>query len=295
MNILKIPSNIFLIIPAVFWGIQPIDIKLLQRQFSTTTIILLRSTCMMIIYVALMRRLCVKFIPKISLSKWILLIGMGITGTTICCISQFEGLRFAPVFHCLIFSAAAPALTSFLAYILIRERITFIQWGGILFSVIGVLLMLTQGDWEILLYQGFGIGDILYFTNEFSWSLYIIMGRVLMKTLLPIQVTAWSSMIGIVTYIPYMIFQGYMVFSGFTCESIFLFIFLIFFSGAMGNIFWNKGISLIGTKGAIYNNITPFIGIFFSWLILGEKVKTFDIIGFFMVLLGIYIIMKYKV
>lgn len=293
-RVLKIPSNIFLIIPSIFWGIQPIDIKLLQRQFSTNTIILLRSICMMIVYVALMRRSCVKIIPAISLKKWFLLIGMGITGTTICCVSQFEGLRFAPVFHCLISSAAALALTSFLAYILIREKLTFIQWIGILFSVAGVLLMLTQGNWQILLAQGLGIGDILYFTNEISWSLYIIMGRILMRVLSPIQVTVWSSMIGVATYVPYVMFQGDIAFDGVTYETIFLFLFLIFFSGAMGNIFWNKGISLIGTKGAVYNNITPFVGIFFSWLILGEKIKLFDIIGFFMVLLGIYILMKYK-
>lgn len=288
---MKMPSNVYLIGAASAWGIQPTCIKLLLRQFTSSSVILIRSTCMMIVYIFLMRRSCATIIPHISLRKWVLLVGMGLTGTTICCIFQYEGLKIAPVSHNLIFSSVVPAITSLLAYIFLREKLVWLQWFGIILSSLGVLVMLTQGDIHVLTNEGFNIGDIFLLINEISWACYIILGRVIMKDVPPVQVTAWSSIFGVLTYLPFVLYTGDIGFSGVEPENIGQFLFIIFISGALSNIWWNKGIHLLGAKGAIYNNSTPFVGIFFGWLILGEGIHVFDILGFALVLIGIYLLM----
>lgn len=288
---MKLPSNVYLITAASAWGIQPTCIKLLLWQFTSSSVILIRSTCMMVVYFLLMRQSCATIIPKIPLKKWLLLVGMGLTGTTICCIFQYEGLKLAPVSHNLIFSSVVPAITSLLAYIFIREKLVAMQWLGIILSSVGVLVMLTQGDIHVLTNEGFNIGDIFLLINEISWSCYIVLGRVIMKDVPPVQVTAWSSIFGVLTYLPFVLYTGDVGFSGLELENIGQFFFIIFISGALSNIWWNKGIHLLGAKGAIYNNTTPFVGIFFGWLVLGEVIHLFDVIGFAFVLVGIYLLM----
>lgn len=57
---------------------------------------------------------------------------------------------------------------------------------------------------------------------------------------------------------------------------------------------WNKGIELIGVKGAVFNNVTPFTGLIFGNLILGEVISSSDIIGLARVICGIYILIWQK-
>lgn len=135
--------------------------------------------------------------PALSKKEWSILILMGLTGTTICSISQYEGLRYAPVFHCVLFSAAVPAITAFLARIFLKDQLSLLQWGGILLSFFGVIFMLTKGNIGNIWYESLNIGDLLFFINEVSWSVYIIASRYVLKNLPPLQVTALASFTGI--------------------------------------------------------------------------------------------------
>ena len=288
----KWSSHLFLILPAMFWGLQPIAMKALMAQCSSPMIIIIRAGGMLLFYFFLMSRTCRNIVPTLTLKQWGLLAVMGIMGTTVYCIALFEGLKLAPVFHTFMFSATEPALTAVVAAIFIKERMRLFQWMGVFLSVVGVLLMLTQGNFYLLVKDGFNLGDIFYFTNALAWSTYIVVGRSLMKVMTPIQVTGWACLIGFILYLPYALTLGDLVFTMPDIKGVLQLFYVVVFSGALANMMWNLGIAKIGTKGAIYNNVTPFVGVFFSWLLLDEVVTMYDLVGFFIVVLGIYIPMR---
>ncbi|MDQ0204815.1 DMT family transporter [Pectinatus haikarae] len=291
-------TNIGKILPLIsatfFWGIQPIALKMLLLQYSTSTIILFRSAAMLLFYFALIKVKNMNLWPALSKKEWSILILMGLTGTTICSISQYEGLRYAPVFHCVLFSAAVPAITAFLARIFLKDQLSLLQWGGILLSFFGVIFMLTKGNIGNIWYESLNIGDLLFFINEVSWSVYIIASRYVLKNLPPLQVTALASFTGIGTFIPYILSIGNLSWTVPNMTSVLSYIFVVIFGGVLAMLAWNKGIELIGVKGAVFNNVTPFTGLIFGNLILGEVISSSDIIGLAAVICGIYILIWQK-
>lgn len=283
-----------LVLATFLWGLQPIAVKILLLQYSTATIIFFRSTAMLFFYIILMKLYNVSLLPKLSMKKWSILFLMGLTGTTICSISQYEGLRYAPVFHCVLFGATVPAITACMARIFLKERLSLLQWGGILLSFFGVLFMLTKGAVLQLLTEPFNIGDILFFINELSWSAYIIASRYILKDLSILQVTTLSNFIGIITLIPYILNMGGLNLVIPNMNSLFAYVFVVIFSGVLAMLAWNKGINMVGTKGAVFNNVTPFTGLIFGNLILDELINSADLIGLVAVSCGIYILMYQK-
>lgn len=283
-------NYIFLILPAVLWGLQPIAIKILLQQYTSATILLIRTIVMVLVYFILIRKSCTNWLPKATMKQWVLLGCMGVCGTTICGITQYEGLQYAPVFHCLLFSATAPAITACMAVIFLKEILSVFQWMGIGMSILGIFYMLTNGQIMMIFTEGISIGDLLFFLFELSWSIYIIIGRYVMRIMSPLQATTWAGLIGLLTFIPYLIFSHDFQCLVITEEALFLFIFISVFSGAISMVAWNKGIALIGANGAIFNNLTPFMGMVFGYLILGEVINFSDIIGFFMVIIGIFML-----
>lgn len=283
-------NYIFLILPAVLWGLHPIAIKLLLQQYTSATVLLIRTIVMVLVYFLLMRKSCVNWLPQITMKQWGLLTCMGICGTTVCGITQYEGLQYAPVFHCLLFSATAPAITACMAVIFLKECLSVFQWIGIALSTLGIFYMLTNGQLMIIFTEGINIGDLLFFLFEVSWSTYIIIGRYIMRAMSPLQATAWAGFIGLLTFIPYLILSPDFQCPAISRDSIFLFIFISVFSGAISMVAWNKGIALIGANGAIFNNLTPFMGMIFGYLILGEAINFSDVIGFLLVVIGIFML-----
>lgn len=282
---------ILLTVPTVLWGVQPIVLKLLLEDFNASAILLIRSLLMFFVYCILMRTGRSEWLPHMSLKKWILVVLMGVCGTTICGITQYEGLQYAPVFHCLIFSAAAPAITACMAVIFLKERMVLRQWLGVIFSGIGVLFILSEGQIGALVESGVNQGDLLFFLFEIAWSSYIVMGKHVMNDMTPLQTTFWSTAFGIITFIPYMVLARPAQIEAYNGSDVVFFLFVSIVTGAISMIFWNKGIAVVGANGAAFNNITPFVGSILGYLVLGERLSFMDIFGFFVVVFGIYLLL----
>ena len=283
-----------LVLSTFLWGLQPIALKMLLIQYTSSTITLFRSIAMLLFYFVLMKASNISFPHNLSPGKWGILFIMGFTGTTVCSISQYEGLRYAPVFHCVLFSAAVPAITACLAYIFLKEHLNLLQWCGILLSFFGVLFMLTKGDVLHIWSESFNIGDILFFINELAWSIYIIASRYVLVTLSPLQTTAWANFAGVITLIPYIFSVGNLNWTAPDTTSVLSFIFIVIFGGVLAMLAWNKGIASVGARGAIFNNVVPFTGLIFSNLILDESIDVFDIAGLAAVGYGIYLLIYRK-
>jgi drug/metabolite transporter (DMT)-like permease len=69
-------------------------------------------------------------------------------------------------------NAAQPVMTILPAWILTRERITFGQGVGIILGLIGVVIMVSQGNLEILKSLEFNSGDILAVLAVLGWTIY---------------------------------------------------------------------------------------------------------------------------
>ena len=147
--------TLYALIAVLAWGISPLFDKLLARELSPWTIVLIRTFAAMIIItvyaiasgaVAELRAL-----PEKSISPW-LIIGAAVIsamlGGLIGQLAHYHALSMADASRVVPITATYPLIASLAAIAVYREPLTWPKIGGALLIVIGVVLVsgvLTKG------------------------------------------------------------------------------------------------------------------------------------------------------
>ncbi len=286
------PQNqtyLLLSLATIFWGIQPLCIKILIASWTPASLTCLRYLLISMILFALMYlRHEKKFIPPKNCVIPLLL--MGLTGIAINNVSQFTGLKYSTITNCTLIAATGPAVTALLSAVFIRERLKLLQWIGIIISFIGVIFLITKGSWEILTNFRFNPGDILFFTCQIVWAAYSIIGLRVMKHLSAIAVTAWSGLLGSIEVALFAMCTdqlGYINLDGVGWGS---FAFVVLCGGVGSMLFWNIGVKNAGpSMAAIFSNLTPIFGMLCGAVFLNEEIGIMQISGALAIFVGVYI------
>ncbi|MGE8207319.1 DMT family transporter [Heyndrickxia sp. NPDC080065] len=200
----------------------------------------------------------------------------------------FVGLKYtAPVNGALIMGLN-PLLTTIFARIILGNNITKNQVIGILFSFVGVLLVITQGSIETIRTLSISGGDLIIFAGNVCWALYGVLGRRLVKDGTPLSTTTYTMIVGAVCLT---------VFSLFTSNPVFLtnipigvwgaIAFMAFFTSVLGYLWWNQGMKEIGAnKTSLFFNLVPVVTMIISFAI-GTPIRIFQFIGAVLVILGV--------
>lgn len=289
---MKNKAYLYLFSATCIWGLQPIMMKILLQEYTTITVVFIRCMLMIMCYFSLMYFSKKKIILPTKKQLFVLII-MGFCCIPLNNIAQFEGLRYTTAIHCALLGATVPTMTAIFAYFILREKLNGIQWIGIFISFLGVLLMLTRGNIDIITKNNFNIGDILIIISEIGWSLYIIFGRQIMQELSPLITSAWASLSGTLMLVPYALLSKQLSFHIPSIKIILVLIFVVVFSGVLATIIWNMGVNKVGaSKSSIFSNVTPFTALIFSNLILNEQFYFYDILGMIFVCIGVYVLIN---
>lgn len=285
---------IYLFIAAMFWGAQPVLLKILLQQYTAITVVWTRCVVMAMLYFIVLYRQEGKIVIPPRKALYIVG-GMGFAGIPFSNVLQFQGLLYSTAFHCTLFYATVPVIISVLAYFLLKEILSGYQWLGIFISFTGLLFVLTKGSLGTLLVEPFNFGDILYFLSEIGWALYVIGSRKAMKSMRPLEVTAWATLLGTLVLTPYAWSTGQMAYPVPTWTSIGTGLYLIFGSGIIATLVWNMGVQQVpASQAAIFSNLTPVTGLLLGNLLLGESFGWAEVIGMLVVCSGVYMITHYR-
>lgn len=286
------PQNqtyLLLSLATIFWGIQPLCIKILIASWTPASLTCLRYLLIsMILFLIMYLRHEKKFIPPKNCI--ILLLLMGFTGIAVNNVSQFTGLKFSTITNCTLIAATGPAVTALLSAVFIRERLKMLQWIGIIISFIGVIFLITKGSWEILANFRFNPGDILFFTCQIVWAAYSIIGLRVMKYLSAIAVTAWSGLLGSVEVALFALFTNQLGYVGLDAAGWSSFAFVVLCGGVGSMLFWNIGVKNAGpSMAAIFSNLTPIFGMLCGAVFFNEEIGIMQISGALAIFVGVYI------
>ena len=286
------PQNqtyILLSLATIFWGIQPLCIKILIANWTPASLTCLRYLFIsMILFFIMYLRHEKQFIPPKNCIIPLLL--MGLTGIAINNVSQFTGLKYSTITNCTLIAATGPAVTALLSAIFIRERLKLLQWIGIVISFVGVIFLITKGSWEILTNFKFNPGDILFFTCQIVWAAYSIIGLRVMKHLSAIAVTAWSGLLGSIEVALFALFTNQLGYVSLDFSGWSSFAFVVLCGGVGSMLFWNIGVKNAGpSMAAIFSNLTPIFGMLCGAVFLREEIGFMQISGALAIFIGVYI------
>ncbi|KJR47134.1 Permease of the drug/metabolite transporter (DMT) superfamily [Desulfosporosinus sp. I2] len=227
--------------------------------------------------------------PKWKMVKkaWIPLISMGVLGSVGYNLVLYSALAYTSPTNAALVSALNPAVIVLFSVFLLHERITWLQTSGIVLSLIGAFVLITQGNFGQLLQHEYNKGDVFMLGAVVIWTLYSIIGRRLISVP-PITATAVSAVFATLLLAPFAIAQGIDVtkISPLTMTGI---LYIAIFPSVFSFIFWNMSIRAIGiSQAGIFLNLIPVFTAIISW-ILGERTTGTQVLGGSLVFLGVYL------
>ena len=131
---------------------------------------------------------------KIERKDWIRLIGCGIFGVTVNQLFFFHGLNLSSSVNSGIIMAFNPIMVVILSGFALKEKITPIRLTGILIGAAGAVLLTLTGEKTI---SETSLGDLYLLVNSFSYAIYLVLAKPLMKKYSPLLVITWVFTIGL--------------------------------------------------------------------------------------------------
>ena len=278
-----------LLMSAILWGGQPTVLKGLIQEMPPILIPVYRYIIISGILFGMLfvmnRKITIPTKRQASI-----LAAMALSGITLNNIFQFTGLQYSTAINCSLVSSTTPALTSVLAAVFLKERMSGIQWLGIMISFGGVFFLVTRGSVEILMTLSFNDGDILFFTSQIGWAIYTILSLKIMFELSPMATTAWSGLAGAFMTGIYALWCGIDMTPPISPGGAAALLYMSIGGGVLAMTWWNKGVKVVGpSKASLFFNVVPIAGMIFGVLFVGESLGWSEILAALMILTGIYL------
>lgn len=231
--------------------------------------------------------------PKIHLGNVIKILPLAILYPLFFFFFQALGLVYLSSVEAGIFQATTPIFTMILASLFIREKTTFVQKGGILISVLGIVYIFIMKGVSIGELNWIGIFFILI--SAFSNGFYNVLARKMTKDYSAMDLTILMTIIGFIAFnisaIGEHIINGTMgqFFSPLKNPLLFFSILFLGCLSSLGTSFLtNFALSKIeATKVGIFGNLSTLITLFAGVIFLKEKLFYYHYIGAILVIFGV--------
>ena len=226
-----------------------------------------------------------------------ILIILGITSITVFNSIVYFSLNFTQVISGVLMISTIPVMIIFFCWILKIEKTNFYQILGVIFSLLGVVVIVTKADLGKLLSLNFNKGDLWMVVAMFSWAMYSALLKKKKFELSQISLLQVIISAGLILLLPAYLIEmvlGHKV--NINLPFILTLSYVVLFPGLASFIFWIKGISLIGSnRSGIFLHLMPIFSTILAILIFEERIMVFHLVGAIFIVAGIILSSRKKV
>ena len=223
-----------------------------------------------------------------------LILILGITSITVFNSIVYYSLNFTQVISGVLMISTIPVMIIFFCWVFKIEKTNFYQILGVFFSLMGVIVIITNADINKLLNLNFNKGDLWMVVAMFSWAIYSALLRKKKFELSQISFLQTIISAGLILLLPAYLIEmtlGYRV--NIHLPFILTLTYVVLFPGLASFFFWIKGISIIGSnRSGIFLHLMPIFSTIMAMLIFKEEFMTFHLIGAILIITGIILSSK---
>ena len=225
-----------------------------------------------------------------------LIIILGITSITIFNSIVYYSLNFTQVISGVLMISTIPVMIIIFCWLFKIEETNIYQILGVIFSLSGVVVIITKANFNILMNLNFNKGDLWMVVAMFSWAMYSALLR--KKKLEISQLSLLQTIIsaGLIFLLPAYLIElalGYK--ASINLPFVLTLTYVVLFPGLASFIFWIKGIAMIGSNRAgIFLHLMPIFSTIMAILIFKEKFMFFHLVGAALIITGIVLSSKGK-
>ena len=214
---------------------------------------------------------------------------LGITSVTIFNSIVYYSLNFTQVISGVLMISTIPVMIMFISSILKIEKTNIFQIFGVICSFVGVILIITKANFELLLNLDFNKGDLTMVIAMLSWATYSALLKKKKHKLSQLSLLEVIITFGLIFLIPIYIIEYNLGFKiNLNKTFILVLIYVVLFPGLASFICWIKGISLIGpNRSGVFLHLMPILSAFMAIIIFKEKFMLYHFLGAIFILSGI--------
>lgn len=280
-----------MLVTSLLWGGNFVVAKTLVAHASPMTLTLVRWLIAVMVLLPLVWWKEKRLVPaKAALVPLCL---MGITGVALFNIFQFLALERTTSTNAGLISTMNTMSIALFSFAFLKEKINGLQLLAMVLSLIGVFLVLSKGDWQLLWHFQLNTGDLWMVAAVCVWGLYSVCSKWAMQTTSPLMATLYAGLFGVLILVPFTI-------TDFTFSEIdSSFILSLLYTGVISTVvcmvFWNIGVQQLGaTTSGIFLNFNPIFTALLAFLFIGEQLSWLQGIGGIIVILGCYLFTHFK-
>lgn len=224
---------------------------------------------------------------------WKVLLALSILGVANFNTFVYIGLQTQPATNGLLLLSIGPIVILALSRLMFKESINMVQVAGMVISLLGVGVIVTQGQpWALAqqFEQADGYGWI--FAAVVSWALYSVLLRLRPAGLPGLALFALTVLIGAAALAPFYAYEhwGLQRHMAFTTVNLLSIGYVGIFASILAFMFWNRGVADLGpTRAGYMIHLIPVWGLLLATGFLGEQLMAYHWVGMLCIFGGIWL------
>jgi len=241
------------------------------------------------------------FLLRTSLNHWqtirsniVQLTVFGFLGITIYNAFLYTAAHTTSGINIAVISTLSPVTTFFFVWLFLHIKPNQNQLIGLVFGLLGVLILVARGDINRIFQLQFVVGDLWMLIAVVSWAIYTALVK--NKPKLPPLVFLYITVIlGTFFAIPGAIIEnanitgGMMSWLSFDAKIFWVFVYVGIFPSILAYLMFNYGASVLGPNvAATFAYLLPVFTALISIFLLNEELRWFHFVGQLLVFIGFY-------
>jgi len=271
------------------WGGTFVAGRMLAGEVPPFSAAFLRFVIAALILLILLYRIEGRF-PRLNIRQAGSVLLLGLTGVLGYNVSFFKGLETVSAGRAGLIIALNPVGIALLSAMIGGEPLRLVKVFGVLISVAGAMLVISDGQLSMLA-GGVGTGELTLLGCVLCWSIYSVIGHRAMRDLSPLAAVTYSAVVGIFLLAPLAFAQGVAGDVGSYGTKAWISLFYLGWVGTVVGFLWYyQAIKAIGTvRSGVFINFVPLFAMLFGFLVLGEPLTVGLLQGGALVIAGAWI------
>ena len=283
-----------LILTTFCWGLNAVFARMAAGEISPMLLVSIRWLGTLILLFLFAGRTIMEGLPAIrqhmGYTFLMGLIGLGGFGTLI-----YYSAYYTSAVNIGIIQGAMPAIVLIGSCWFFRTSVNFIQIAGVAVTILGVIIVSTNGELEKMMILSINKGDLLMLIAVLLWGVYTLGLRRkhnLSSIVLFASVVGWA----FISTLPLTVYEYASGKTVWPEEKVWIIVGLIvLLPSFLSQICFIASVKLIGpARSGVFVNLVPVFASALAVQLLGEKFELYHGLSLFLVLSGIYIFEKYK-
>lgn len=289
------PIAIKAFLAVAFWGASFVATKLVLRELSPITIVLLRFALglgALIVIVSLKGKWA--FVPRRDLG-WFLFLGFN--GIFVHQLLQVNGLVSTSATNTGWMVALIPIFTALLAWLLLREPFGLAHVIGLALAALGTLLVVSRGEFET---RAIGLpvtrGDLLVFLSAPNWAIFSVLSKRLLARYPPSFMMTVTMGLGWLLLLPLFVTSaGWRELPGLSMEGWAGLFFLGLFCSGLAYVFWYDALKVARAgQVASFLYLEPLVTLVVAMVLLKERPAIGTVVGGGLILSGVWLVNRHR-